>query len=238
MKRAFLVFALSAAGCVTAPEIPADIRVQTRRVEVGGEVFPVDFYYRTGAQRGPLAVVVHGFLADKERMAHWGLILAREGFVAAVPTNPTFANDDRNTAGIVGLVRAGNAGRWPVPVRGDGRAVLVGFSRGGYETLLAAAELGSAVDAWVGLDPVDRDGKGTAAVRKIRVPGVALMADPAPLNANGNARRMLAGYAGPLEVVRIPDSAHLDAESPRRGGEFDSFRTGVLVFLNRVVPRD
>jgi len=238
VKRAFLVFALSAAGCVTAPEIPPEICKETHRVKAAGETFPVDFYYQPGDSPRAFAVVVHGFLANKERMAHWGVILAREGFVAAVPTNPTLANDERNTAAIVGLVRAGNAGRWPVPVRGDGRAVLVGFSRGGYETLLAAAELGSAVDAWVGLDPVDRDGKGTAAVRKIRVPGVALMADPAPLNANGNARGMLAGYAGPLEVVRIPDSAHLDAESPRRGGKFDSFRTGVLVFLNRVVPRD
>jgi len=238
VNRTLLFLSVLMAGCVTAPEIPSEIRKETHRVKAGGETFPVDLYYQPGGQTRPLAVVVHGFLANKDRMAHWGLILAREGFVVAVPTNPTFANDERNVSAIVGLVRAGNADRWPVPVCGDGRAVVVGFSRGGYETLLAAAELGSAVDAWVGLDPVDRDGKGTAAVRKIRVSGVALMADPAPLNANGSARRMLAGYAGPLEVVRIPDSAHLDAESPRRESKFDSFRTGVLVFLNRVVPRD
>ena len=232
-----LFLAILAAGCVTAPEVPPNIRAETHRVEAVGETFPVDFYYQPGDRPRPLAVVVHGFLANKERMAHWGVTLAREGFIVAVPTNPTRANDNRNTAAIVGLAQAGRAGQWPVAAKTDGRVVLVGFSRGGFETLLAAAELGDAIDAWVGLDPVDRNGKGKTAATKVRAPGLALLADPAPLNANGNAHGMLSHYAGPIEVVRVPDAGHLDAESPQRREKFVVFEERVLGFLRRTMPR-
>jgi len=232
--RLGLCLGLALAGCVSAPEMPRDVRKETHRVTTGSESVAVDFYHRPGPGRRPLAVVVHGFLAHKDRMAHWGILLARAGFLVAVPTNPTYANDDRNVAAIVGLVKAGRARAWPVAAATDGRVALVGFSRGGFETMLAAAELGDAVDAWVGLDPVDRDGKGRAAAADVRVPGLALLADPAPLNANGNARGMLSAYGGKLEVVPVCGSGHLDAESPRRGGKFTEFAEPVLVFLRRV----
>lgn len=234
MTRSILFCALLLAGCVSAPQIPPEVRKETHRVEVGGETLAVDFYFRPGTTLRPLAVVVHGFLANKDRMAHWGVSLAREGFIVAVPTNPTYANDDRNTAAIVGLVKAGRAGLWPIAVRTNRRVALVGFSRGGFETLLAASELGNAVNAWVGLDPVDRDGKGRKVAGEVRVPGLALLAEPEPLNANGNARGMLSNYAGKLEVVRISHASHLDAESPRGGGKFAEFERPVLEFLRRV----
>ena len=231
MNRALLIVVLLAAGCVSKPDLPPDIRKETRRVDVRGENVAVDFYYRPDGVARPLAVVVHGFMANKQRMAHWGVILAREGFVVAVPTNPTYANDDRNAAAIVALVESGRAGQWPVSARTDGRAVLVGFSRGGLETILAASALGDRVDAWIGLDPVDLNGKGKAAAARVRVPGLALLADPQPLNANGNARSMLDAYAGPLEVVAVPNSSHLDGESPRRNGKFSEFERPVIRFL-------
>lgn len=229
-----LLAALLLSGCVSAPEIPREVRRETHRVETRGEPLVVDFYFRLGQEPRPIAVVVHGFLANKERMAHWGVSLAREGFIVAVPTNPTYENDERNAAAIVNLVKQGRAGRWPIGAETDSRVALVGFSRGGFETMLAAAELGDAVDAWVGLDPVDRDGKGRAAAAKVRAPGLALLADPAPLNANGNARGMLSAYVGKLEVVRLPDAGHLDAESPRRGGGFAEFEQRAVAFLRRV----
>ena len=231
MNRALLIVVLLAAGCVSKPDLPPDIRKETHRVDVRGENVAVDFYYRPDGVARPLAVVVHGFMANKQRMAHWGVILAREGFVVAVPTNPTYANDDRNAAAIVALVESGRAGQWPVSARTDGRAVLVGFSRGGLETILAASALGDRVDAWIGLDPVDLNGKGKAAAARVRVPGLALLADPQPLNANGNARSMLDAYAGPLEVVAVPNSSHLDGESPRRNGKFSEFERPVIRFL-------
>lgn len=231
MNRALLIVVLLAAGCVSKPDLPPDIRKETRRVDVRGENVAVDFYYRPDGVTRPLAVVVHGFLANKQRMAHWGVILAREGFVVAVPTNPTYANNDRNAAAIVALVEGGRAGQWPISARTDGRAVLVGFSRGGLETILAASALGDRVDAWIGLDPVDLNGKGKAAAARVRVPGLVLLADPQPLNANGNARSMLDAYAGPLEVVAVPNSSHLDGESPRRNGKFSEFERPVIRFL-------
>jgi pimeloyl-ACP methyl ester carboxylesterase len=234
VRRNALLVALLLSGCVSAPEIPPDIRKETHRVEIGRENVAVDFYFRPGKTPRPLAVVVHGFLANKDRMAHWGVLLAREGFIVAVPTNPTYANNDRNTAAIVGLVMAGRAGRWPISASTDSRVALVGFSRGGFETMLAAAELDDAVTAWVGLDPVDRNGKGRAAAAKVRVPGLALLAEPAPLNANGNARGMLTAYGGELDIVRVPQAGHLDAESPRRGGQFAEFERPVSEFLRRM----
>ena len=231
MNRALLIVVLLAAGCVSKPDLPPDIRKETRRVDVRGENVAVDFYYRPDGVARPLAVVVHGFMANRQRMAHWGVILAREGFVVAVPTNPTYANNDRNAAAIVALVEGGRAGQWPVSARTDGRAVLVGFSRGGLETILAASALGDRADAWIGLDPVDLNGKGKAAAARVRVPGLALLADPQPLNANGNARSMLDAYAGPLEVVAVPNSSHLDGESPRRNGKFSEFERPVIRFL-------
>jgi pimeloyl-ACP methyl ester carboxylesterase len=229
-----LFLGLALAGCVSVPEIPRDIRKETHRLGTGGDSLTVDFYHRPGNKPRPLAVVVHGFLANKDRMAHWGVLLARAGFLVAVPTNPTYANDDRNVAAIVGLVKAGRGGAWPVAAATDGRVALVGFSRGGFETMLAAAELGDAVDTWVGLDPVDREGKGRAAAADVQVPGLALLADPAPLNANGNARGMFSAYGGKLEVVPVRGSGHLDAESPRRGGKFAEFARPVSEFLRRV----
>jgi dienelactone hydrolase len=231
VNRALLIVVLLAAGCVSNPDLPPDIRKETRRVDVRGENVAVDFYYRPDGVTRPLAVVVHGFLANKQRMAHWGVILAREGFVVAVPTNPTYANNDRNAAAIVALVEGGRAGQWPISARTDGRAVLVGFSRGGLETILAASALGDRADAWIGLDPVDLNGKGKAAAARVRVPGLALLADPQPLNANGNARSMLDAYAGPLEVVAVPNSSHLDGESPRRNGKVSEFERPVIRFL-------
>jgi dienelactone hydrolase len=233
-QREFLLGAFLLSGCVTAPEIPPEIRKETHRVDLGSENVAFDFYFRPAKTPRPLAVVVHGFLANKDRMAHWGVLLAREGFIVAVPTNPTYANDDRNAAAIVDLVKMGRAGRWPIIAKTDSRVALVGFSRGGLETMLAAAALGDAVTAWVGLDPVDRNGQGRAAAAKVRVPGLALLAEPAPLNANGNARGMLSAYGGELEVVRVPRAGHLDAESPRRGGKFAEFEERVVDFLRRV----
>jgi hypothetical protein len=229
-----LLCAVLLAGCVSAPEMPPEVRKETRRIEAGRESLAVDFYFRPGNTPRPLAVVVHGFLANKDRMAHWGVLLAREGFIVAVPTNPTYANDDRNTAAIAELVKMGRAGRWPIAATTDSRVALVGFSRGGFETMLAAAELGDAVRVWVGLDPVDRDGKGRAAAARVHVPGLAVLADPAPLNANGNARGMLSAYGGQLEVVRVPRGGHLDAESPRGNGKFGEFERPVSEFLRRV----
>lgn len=234
MTARALIFALLFTGCVSTPEIPPDIRKETHRVAVGEESLAVDLYFRPGQTPRPLAVVVHGFLANKDRMAHWGVVLAREGFIAAVPTNPSLANDERNKKSIVGLVQSGKAGRWPVSSKTDGRVALVGFSRGGFETMLAAADLGEAIGAWVGLDPVDRQNKGDKAASEVHVPGLALLADPEALNANRNAAAMLSAYAGPLHVVEVPGAGHLDAESPRGNGKFSEFERQAVEFLRDV----
>ncbi len=234
MRWPSALLALLVAGCVTPPEIPPDIRKDTAVLAAGRDRVSVDFYRGSGRGARPLAVVSHGFLADKERMAHWGLVLARAGFLVAVPTHPALVDPRRNAQAHAAVVRAGRAGRWPVGAPTDGRVLLVGFSKGGLETILAAAELGDSIDAWVGLDPVDRYRQGRAEAGRVRVPGLALLARPAALNNQGNARDMLSTYAGPLRLIAVEGAGHLDAESPRGRGEFANFRREVLDFVHSV----
>jgi hypothetical protein len=84
---------------------------------------------------------------------------------------------------------------------------------GGLTTLLAASELPE-LDGWLGLDPVDFNGLGAKAAAKVRAPGLALLAEPAAFNREGNAISMLRSYAGPLGVARVRGASHLDAEYP------------------------
>lgn len=224
----------SAAGCIGSQRIPDGVVKQIRCLDAGGERIEADFYFRTGVDPRPLAVVSHGFLANRARMAHWGVTLAREGFVVAVPTLPALADTRRNVNAIQGLVDLAREGRLPIDAKTDGRAALMGFSRGGMEALVAASSC-DGVRAWVGLDPVDRRGEGAAAAARVQMPGLALLADPSVLNDHGNARRMLADYAGPLRVVAIRGASHLDAESPR-SGVFTEFQSETVEFL-RSVPR-
>lgn len=221
------------AGCVGSPRICGGIVKQTCCLGAGRERIDVDFYFRPGAGLRPLAVVSHGFLANRARMAHWGVTLAREGFVVAAPSHPTLADTRRNVNTIRGLVGLAREGRLPIDAKTDGRAALIGFSRGGMEALVAASSCGG-VRAWVGLDPVDHRGEGAAVAPRVHVPGLALLADPSVLNDNGNARRMLADYAGPLRVVAIRGASHLDAESPR-SGVFTEFRRETVEFLRSVL---
>ena len=177
---------------------------------------------------------MHGFLGRKESMSHWGVALASKGMIVAVPTGPAIVDPERNAQAVADLARWGRGGQWPVPVEPNGRIALVGFSKGGLETIMAASRLKPSAHAWVGLDPVDRWQQGEYAARAIRSPGLALLADASALNDNGNARKMLSKYGGTLRLITVIGSNHLDAESPRGGPaneKFAVFQRETVCFL-------
>ena len=200
--------------CTTVPELPAGVVKQSSQVECGKDSVAVDFYFQKQAALQPLVVVVHGFSRSKRYMAGWGADLAGHGMIAAVMTQPYWAKHSLNGQAIARLVELGRAGKWPVDARSNGKVGLVGFSMGGLTTLLAAASLSPPVDAWVGLDPVDHAGRGAAKAALVKVPGLALLAEPSAFNGQGNALAMLHDYGGPLQVIKVTGTTHCDAESP------------------------
>lgn len=231
--------------CTTIPDLPAGVVKQSSQVTCGKDSVAVDFYFQKQAAPQPLVVVVHGFSRSKRYMAGWGADLAGHGMIAAVMTQPYWAEHSRNAEVIARLVELGRAGKWPIAARGNGKVGLVGFSMGGLTTLLAAASLSPPVDAWVGLDPVDHAGSGAAKAALVKPPGLALLAEPSPFNAQGNARTMLHDYGGPLQVIKVTGATHCDAESPSDilgqlacgrvdPVRHDRFRAATLEFLDGV----
>ena len=90
---------------------------------------------------------------------------------------------------------------------------LMGFSAGGLSTLLAAADHPK-VKIWIGLDPVDRDGMGLAALPRLKAQPVILRADPSSWNAQGNSRSLIAALGTRCQSDLIAGAIHIDAEWP------------------------
>ena len=208
-----LVALLGCATCTMAPGLSPGVRQTTAVVDCGGERVKVDFYAPASREPCPVVVVAHGFTRSKRYMAGWGAELAARGMAAAVLTQPKVSGHARNAVAIRQLLEAGVKGEWPGGVLCNGRTGLAGFSMGGLTTLLAASQRPE-LDAWLGLDPVDFDGLGAQAAAKVKARGLALLAEPAAFNRDGNAVAMLRPYAGSLSVVRVIGASHLDAEYP------------------------
>ena len=136
-------------------------------------------------------------------MAGWGGHLAGEGFFVVVPTQPAFADHELNGRVLAALVEK---------YREKRRVALMGFSMGGLTTLLATTH--TPVDAWVGLDPVDMNGKGKIAAAKLEVPAAFLLAEPEAWNMHGNANGLVEAVPGEKHVFRVVGGTHLDAEWP------------------------
>jgi pimeloyl-ACP methyl ester carboxylesterase len=212
-----LALLVALATCTTTPRLASGVVKRTARVQCGEVAVKVDFYWpevKVGAERIPLVVVAHGFTRSKRYMAGWGADLAARGMAAAVLTQPFLARHEANARAIEELVKLGRAGKWPGLKQGGGKVALVGYSMGGLTTLLAAAALDEPVAAWVGLDPVDFEGRGQRVAGRVQAAGLALLAEPAAFNRDGNALTMLRPYGGPLQVLKVTGASHMDAEYP------------------------
>lgn len=185
-----------------APLPPRGVEKEHVRLELAGQSVSVTVYHPAEDENAPLVVVAHGFTRSKRYMAGWGGHLAGEGFFVIVPTQPAFANHALNGHVLAALVEKYRAQR---------RVALMGFSMGGLTTLLATTH--TPVDAWVGLDPVDMNGKGKVAATKLKAPALLLLAEPEAWNMHGNANA-LAGAMREKQLTHIPGATHLDAEWP------------------------
>jgi dienelactone hydrolase len=221
-------------GCVSRPVVPENVIKESKMIHLDAGKTLVDFYRLRNNRPAPVVVVVHGFLGSKENMAYWGVALSEAGMIAVVPTMPALVDPACNARAVVELTELARSEQLPVAARPNGKVALVGFSKGGLETLMAAAMLKPPAKAWVGLDPVDRHRQGKMAAAAVRMPGLALMAEASALNDNGSAAQLLSRFGGPLRQVAVEGANHLDAESPRGGPDnemFAVFRRETLDFL-------
>ena len=185
------------------PSLPDGVRREVVHLTLVGRSVSVALYHPAREDTAPLVVVAHGFTRSKRYMAGWGAHLAGEGFLVAVPTQPSLANHKLNGSVLAELVDR---------LRGKRRVGLVGFSMGGLTTLFAAAE--TPVDAWLGLDPVDMNGGGRKVAGRLLIPCAVLAAEPDAWNMNGNASGIVDALHRETYFCKIDGAKHLDAEWP------------------------
>ncbi len=192
---------------------PEGVLKSELRVKLTGKMVPVDLYVPRGLKQAPAVVVAHGFCRSRLNMAGWGVLLASNGFIAAIPNLPAWADHDRNSRALRELLDQVNSKALVAGPEPTGAGALMGFSMGGLCSLLAAATNEQA-RCWVGLDPADAGHKGAEAAKRIGVPCAILQAEPGHCNANGNAKQIVAALSGPLFVLRVRNATHFDLEQP------------------------
>lgn len=195
-----------------APSLPGSVSKETRQLMLAGRSVAVTFYLPADRPTAPLVIVAHGFTRSKRYMAGWGIELAAQGFLAAVPTQPALADHDLNARALAELVTQLRSHAVPLKVRCNGKVALMGHSMGGLTTLLAAAK--TPVEAWVGLDPVDMNGSGAKPAAGLTIPCAILRAEPEVWNLQGNATRLIAALHAPKLCLLVRGGTHLDCESP------------------------
>lgn len=208
LRRTLLVLLLLAvfahfARQTEAPLLPPGVKKENLSLELAGQSVSISIYHPAKDENAPLVVVAHGFTRSKRYMAGWGGHLAGEGFLVLVPTQPAFVDHEFNSQVLAALVKT---------YREKRRVALMGFSMGGLTTLLATTH--TPVDAWVGLDPVDMNGKGKVAAAQLKVPAAFLLAEPETWNMQGNANAIADAIPGEKHITHISGGTHLDAEWP------------------------
>lgn len=173
----------------------------------------MDFYLPEGLKTAPIVIIAHGFTRSRLNMAGWGSLLASNGFMVAIPDLPAFADRDQNSRAISELLGVIEKGHLPSQPELAGGAALIGFSMGGFSTLLAASSNRS-VRCWIGLDPVNAGQKGMEAARNLSIPCAVLRAEPASWNMRGNARQLAGALSCPLFALQVRDATHSDPEDP------------------------
>jgi dienelactone hydrolase len=195
------------------PLMPQRGATLSRPVKLAGKEVAVDFYLPSDAQPGPLVIMAHGFTRSRLNMAGWGGMLASNGFIVAIPDMPAMSNRKKNSQGIKELVEMLNEGKVASVPKPAGGAALIGYSMGGFSTLLAASGNDN-VRCWIGLDPVNSGSKGTKAAASLTIPCAVLRAEPAAWNMRGNARQLAKALSGPFVTLRVKDGTHSDPENP------------------------
>jgi predicted dienelactone hydrolase len=197
------------------PDLPAPpgVGFHTETVQLTGKGVKVDLFLPARVEGAPLVVISHGFSRNRRTMTGWGGMLAAKGFVVAALDLPALADHDRNGRALNELLLQLREGHLLGNIKPSSRTALVGFSAGGLWTLLAASRDTNVV-CWVGLDPVGLGRMGTRPERELQIPSFVLRAEPAPWNANGNAKEIFESLPGPALSLIVKDATHVDPENP------------------------
>jgi dienelactone hydrolase len=195
------------------PAAPGPVATVSQRISLTGKKVPVDFYLPKDVQTAPVVIMVHGFTRSRLNLAGWGDLLARNGFIVAIPDMPTMTKRQQNSRAINELLDFINHGGVPSAPKAEGGAALIGYSMGGFSALLAASGNPN-VRCWIGLDPVNSGPKGAKAAANLTIPCAVLRAEPAAWNMQGNARQLTKKLSGPYVTLRVKDARHSDPENP------------------------
>jgi pimeloyl-ACP methyl ester carboxylesterase len=223
LEAAFRVLAIlvvcGTAGCMSSnpahelPQIGPGVTVSTQQLDLPSGPVRFDLYQPATSAPAPLVILAHGLWRDRTRMAGWGQVLARQGFVAVAMDMPTLADYQHNGRSIDELIDALCSGAI-VSCKVDAQRIgLVGHSAGGLATFLAAAE-NPKVKIWVGLDPVDRHGIGAAVGSRVGARAVVVRAPPSNWNQHGNATTLLKSLRQGGSDTIVEDAIHIDPEWP------------------------
>jgi acetyl esterase/lipase len=211
-----LLIATLLVGCACErpiePPLPG-VFAQTIEIELGGDATKADVYRPEAAPVQGVVLLAHGFGRDRATLAALALDLARAGFAVVVPDLPYLADHSANGRFLSALASAIARPTQPELELGAGRIMFAGFSAGGLASLVAAASRGDTA-AWIGLDPVDRDGVGTAAAEHMMATAFVIRAAPSACNAESNFAPALSRLPR-LALDRIePGASHCDFEAP------------------------
>ena len=91
--------------------------------------------------------------------------------------------------------------------------MLIGTSAGGLATVLAATKL-PGVAGWIGLDPVDRTGTGSAAAAQLAAPAIVLLGGGSSCNLFGSGRDIARALPHLLRTEAWKEASHCDFEDP------------------------
>ncbi|MCS7034591.1 MAG: alpha/beta fold hydrolase [Phycisphaerae bacterium] len=182
-----------------------------RTADLASGVVEYELFVPDDGRPAPLVIILHGFSRSRANMRDWGVRLSQEGFVAVVPTLPTWANHRRNAASVVELMDHLCADR-TLPIDRT-RIALVGHSAGGLCAFLAAAD-NDRVNLWIGLDPVDRYRQAVEAAPRVRCRVVALLAEPSGCNKRSNWTAVQYAPQSRALTLVVTGAVHSDCESP------------------------
>ena len=212
LLRILVAFILALAAIGVAAQTPMYTR-ETKPVEIAGVQEDVDIYRPAGRPSIGVAIVAHGFARTRIRHKDLGQALASAGITAIIPDLPNVVDLWGNGDAIAELAQQLQAGQFGIPPTEPARLVLIGTSAGGLATLLAAVQL-PGLAGWVGLDPVDRTGSGTAAAARLNVPAVVLLGGASSCNLFGSGRDIVSAVPRLVRNVSLKQASHCDFEDP------------------------
>ncbi len=205
-----LILLLAAIGA--AAQAPAYTR-DTKSLEIAGIREDVDIYRPVAGPSFGVAIVAHGFARTRIRHKGLGQALASAGISAVIPDLPNVVDPWGNGDAIASLAHQLEAGALGIPPTEPARLVLIGTSAGGLATLLAASRL-AGLAGWIGLDPVDRTGSGTAAAARLAVPAVVLLGGASSCNLFGSGRDIAGAVPQLVRSISLKRASHCDFEDP------------------------